>query len=46
VSESLSATLNNAPGEYLLLGTLAAADISVASRYGKWNPLSGQVVAP
>jgi hypothetical protein len=29
-----------------LLGTLAAADISVASRYGKWNPLSGQVVAP
>ncbi|MGA1353089.1 MAG: peptidylprolyl isomerase [Ilumatobacteraceae bacterium] len=46
VSESLSATLNGAPGEYLLLGTLASADISVASRYGKWNPLSGQVVAP
>ena len=46
VAESLSKTLNGSPGEYLLLGTLASADISVASRYGKWNPLSGQVVAP
>lgn len=46
VSESVSATLNGAAGEYLLLGALAVADISVASRYGKWNPLSGQVVAP
>jgi len=46
VSESVSASLNGAAGEYLLLGALAVADISVASRYGKWNPLSGQVVAP
>ncbi len=46
VSESLSATLGEAAGEYLLLGALAGADISVSSRYGKWNPLSGQVVAP
>ncbi|MEY4400292.1 MAG: hypothetical protein RL072_157 [Actinomycetota bacterium] len=46
VSESLSATLNAAAGEYLLLGALAEADISVASRYGKWDPLAGRVVAP
>lgn len=46
VSESVSTSLTNAPGEYLLLGALAEAKINVASRYGKWNPLSGQVVAP
>lgn len=46
VSESVSQTLLGAAGEYLLLGALADADITVASRYGKWNPLSGQVVAP
>lgn len=46
VSDSLSTTLNAAAGEYLLLGALAEADISVASRYGKWDPLAGRVVAP
>ncbi|GDX14596.1 MAG: peptidylprolyl isomerase [Ilumatobacteraceae bacterium] len=46
VSESVSANITSAPGEYLLLGALADADISVASRYGRWDPLAGTVVAP
>lgn len=46
VADSVAKNLNDAAGEYLLLGALADAKISVASRYGKWNPLSGQVVAP
>jgi hypothetical protein len=46
VSESVSANLNSAPGEFLLLGALADADITVASRYGRWSPLAGGVVAP
>lgn len=46
VAESVANNLNEAAGEYLLLGALAEANISVASRYGKWNPISGQVVAP
>lgn len=46
VSESVSANFAEAPGEYLLLGALADADISVASRYGRWDPLVGTVVAP
>jgi len=46
VADSVSQALNSAAGEFLLLGALADADITVASRYGKWNPLTGQVVAP
>lgn len=46
VGESVTATLTSAPGEYLLLGALADADITVATRYGRWNPLAGSVVAP
>ncbi len=46
VSESVSANFAEASGEYLLLGALADADISVASRYGRWDPLVGTVVAP
>lgn len=46
VSDSVSANLNSAPGEFLLLGALADADITVASRYGRWSPLAGGVVAP
>jgi parvulin-like peptidyl-prolyl isomerase len=46
VSESVSANFAEAPGEYLLLGALADAEISVASRYGRWDPLVGTVVAP
>ena len=44
--ESLAANLATSAGEYLLLGALADADISVASRYGRWDPLAGSVVAP
>jgi hypothetical protein len=32
--------------ESLALGALADADITVASRYGRWDPLAGSVVAP
>lgn len=46
VSESVSANLDAAAGEFLLLGALADADIVVASRYGRWNPFTGLVVAP
>ena len=46
VAESVSANLASSAGEYLLLGALADANISVASRYGRWNPLTGSVVAP
>jgi hypothetical protein len=46
VAESVTANLTSAPGEYLLLGALADADITVASRYGRWNPFAGNVVAP
>ena len=46
VAESVTVNLNSAAGEYLLLGALADADINVASRYGRWDPLAGSVVAP
>ncbi len=46
VAESVSANLATAPGEFLLLGALADAKITVASRYGRWNPLAGSVVKP
>ncbi|MFZ9795418.1 MAG: peptidylprolyl isomerase [Ilumatobacteraceae bacterium] len=46
VSDSVSANLAEAAGEFLLLGLLADADVSVASRYGRWDPLAGSVVAP
>lgn len=46
VSESVSANLSDAAGEYLLLGALADAEITVASRYGRWDPLAGGIVAP
>jgi parvulin-like peptidyl-prolyl isomerase len=46
VRESVTANMSAAPGEYLLLGALATADITVASRYGRWDPLAGSVVAP
>ena len=46
VSDSISKNLADAAGEYLLLGALADADVTVASRYGRWDPLAGGVVAP
>ena len=46
VAESVSENLATAPGEFLLLGALADAKITVASRYGRWNPLAGSVVKP
>jgi len=46
VRENVTASLATSAGEYLLLGALADADISVASRYGRWDPLAGSVVAP
>jgi parvulin-like peptidyl-prolyl isomerase len=46
VRDSVTTSLTTSAGEYLLLGALADADISVASRYGRWDPLAGSVVAP
>ncbi|MEY3615157.1 MAG: hypothetical protein RLZZ518_157, partial [Actinomycetota bacterium] len=46
VAESVSNNFAQSAGEFLLLGALADAEISVASRYGRWDPLAGSVVAP
>jgi parvulin-like peptidyl-prolyl isomerase len=46
VAESVSNNFAQSAGEFLLLGALADSDISVASRYGRWDPLAGSVVAP
>lgn len=46
VSESVSANLSQAAGEYLLLGALANAKVTVASRYGRWSASTTSVVAP
>jgi len=45
VADSLAALLGQAPGEMLLAGYLASARVDVASRYGRWNPAQGAVVA-
>lgn len=46
VAESVAANLASSPGEFLLLGALANADIKIASRYGRWDSLASSVVAP
>lgn len=46
VANDLIATLESAPGEYRLLGALSEANVSVASRYGRWDALAGSVVKP
>ena len=45
VADSVEATINEQPGQYLLSGYLATSKITVASRYGKWDPSVGQIVA-
>jgi len=45
VADSVEATINEQPGQFLLSGYLATSKITVASRYGKWDPSVGQIVA-
>ena len=45
VADSIETTINEQPGEYLLSGYLATSKITVASRFGKWDPSVGQIVA-
>jgi hypothetical protein len=45
VADSIASNYDVAAGDYRLLGALADADIRVDSAYGRWDPLSGAVVA-
>jgi hypothetical protein len=45
VADSIEATITEQPGQYLLSGYLATSKITVASRFGKWDPSVGQIVA-
>ena len=45
VADSIEETIAEQPGESLLSGYLATSKITVASRYGKWDPSVGQIVA-
>lgn len=45
VADSIEATINEQPGQFLLSGYLATSKITVASRFGKWDPSVGQIVA-
>lgn len=45
VAQSIEASLAEQPGELLLSGYVATTTVRVASRYGRWDPSVGQVVA-
>lgn len=45
VAQSIEASLAEQPGEQLLTGYVATTQVRVASRYGRWDPSVGQVVA-
>ncbi|MFA5774509.1 MAG: peptidylprolyl isomerase [Ilumatobacteraceae bacterium] len=45
IADPLNALLSVDPGNTLLTGYLATADISIKSSYGRWNPPTGQIVA-
>ncbi len=45
ISESLSATIAIDPGNVLLTGYLATANVKVKSSYGRWDPSTGKIVA-
>lgn len=45
ISDSVTELLSADPGHTLLTGYLATASISVKSTYGRWNPVSGEIVA-
>ena len=45
VAQSIEASLAEQAGELLLSGYVATSEVRVASRYGRWDPSVGQVVA-
>ncbi|MHB1090668.1 MAG: peptidylprolyl isomerase [Ilumatobacteraceae bacterium] len=45
IADSLDALLAPDPGHTLLTGYLATAPISVKSSYGRWDPLTGEIIA-
>ena len=45
VVDSIEKTIADQPGQYLLTGYLATSKVTVASRFGRWNPSVGQIVA-
>jgi len=45
ISESLSAMIATDPGNILLTGYLATANVKVKSSYGRWDPSTGKIVA-
>lgn len=45
VAQSIEASLAEQAGELLLSGYVATSEVRVASRYGRWDPSTGQVVA-
>lgn len=45
VAQSIEASLAEQAGELLLSGYVATSEVRVASRYGRWDPSTGQFVA-
>lgn len=45
ISESLSTTIAIDPGNVLLTGYLATANVKIKSSYGRWDPSTGKIVA-
>jgi len=45
VADSIEKSLAENPGQYLLSGYLATSKVTVASRFGRWDPSVGQIVA-
>lgn len=43
IAESAARVVGANPGALLLAGHLAAADVSVNSKYGTWNPATGRI---
>lgn len=45
VADSIEKTIAEQPGQYLLSGYLATSKVTVASRFGRWDPSVGQIIA-
>ena len=45
VADDLLTLVSTAPGDAALTGELATADVSVDPRYGRWDPVRGDVVS-
>lgn len=45
VADSIEKSIAEQPGQYLLSGYLATSKVTVASRFGRWDPSVGQIVA-